>query len=273
LDVEVLTVVTANVNGIRAAARRGGLAWLAASGADVICLQEVRADSDQLLAVLDEGGLGHLHVAHAEAAAKGRAGVAVLTAKPHTAVRTGVGPAEFADSGRWVEVDVDTDNGPLTVASVYVHTGEVSDEARQAEKYRFLDAVEDRILVLGRPRAKRQAIVCGDLNVAHTEHDIKNWRGNRGKAGFLAEERAYLSRWYDEHGWTDLGRRFGGDGPGPYTWWSWRGRGFDTDGGWRIDYALATRKLAACAVSAEVGKAASYDERWSDHAPLTVTFD
>jgi exodeoxyribonuclease-3 len=273
LDDDVLTVVTANVNGIRAAARRGGLAWLAASGADVICLQEVRADTDQLLEVLDEGGLGHLHVAHAEAEAKGRAGVAVLTAKPQTAVRTGLGPAEFAGSGRWVEADVDTDGGPLTVASVYVHTGEATDEARQAEKYRFLDAVEDRILVLGRPRAKRQAIVCGDLNVAHTEHDIKNWRGNRGKAGFLAEERAYLSRWYDEHGWTDLGRRFGGDGPGPYTWWSWRGRGFDTDGGWRIDYALATRKLAARAVGAEVGKAASYDERWSDHAPLTVRFD
>jgi exodeoxyribonuclease-3 len=158
------------------------------------------------------------------------------------------------------------------VASVYVHTGEATDEARQAEKYRFLDAVEDRIRVLGRPRAKRQAIVCGDLNVAHTERDIKNWRGNRGKAGFLDEERAYLSRWHDVHGWVDLGRRFGGEGPGPYTWWSWRGRGFDTDGGWRNDYALATPKLAALAIRAEVGKAATYAERWSDHAPLTVSF-
>ena len=268
----MLTVVTANVNGIRAAARRGGIEWLAASGADVICLQEVRADDDQLAEVLAEGGLGHLHVAHTEAAVKGRAGVAVLTAKPHAAVRTGVGPEEFADSGRWVEVDVDTDAGPLTVASVYVHTGEATDEARQSEKYRFLDAVEDRLLVLGRPRARRQAIVCGDLNVAHTEHDIKNWRGNRGKSGFLEDERAYLDRWAGE-GWTDLGRALGGEGPGPYTWWSWRGRGFDTDGGWRIDYVLATERLAARAVKAEVGKAASYAERWSDHAPLTVTFD
>jgi exodeoxyribonuclease-3 len=273
LDDGVLTVVTANVNGIRAAARRGGLAWLAASGADVLCLQEVRASDEQLDEVLAESGLGHLHVAHAPASAKGRAGVAVLTTAPHRAVRVGIGAEEFADSGRWVEVDVDTAAGPLTVASVYVHTGEADDEARQAEKYRFLDAVEDRLLVLGRRRAKRQAIVCGDLNVAHTEADIKNWRGNRGKAGFLAEERAYLSRWYDEHGWTDLGRRFGGEGPGPYTWWSWRGRGFDTDGGWRIDYALATPRLATRAVGAEVGKAASYAERWSDHAPLTVTFE
>ena len=114
--------------------------------------------------------------------------------------------------------------------------------------------------------------MCGDLNVAHTEMDIKNWRGNRGKAGFLEGERAYLTRWRDELGWTDLGRALGGDGPGPYTWWSWRGRGFDTDGGWRIDYALATPGLAARAVKAEVGKAPTYAERWSDHAPLTVTF-
>jgi exodeoxyribonuclease III len=273
LDECVIKVVTANVNGIRAAARRGGLAWLAASGAEVMCLQEVRATDDQLAEVLDEAGLGHLHVAHTEAASKGRAGVAILTTMPQTVVRTSIGPDEFADSGRWVEVDVDTAAGPLTVASTYVHTGEATDEARQSEKYRFLDAVEARLTHLGRPRARRQAIVCGDLNVAHTERDIKNWKGNRGKAGFLEEERAYLDRWYDVHGWTDLGRRFGGDGPGPYTWWSWRGRGFDTDGGWRIDYALATRKLAARAVGVEVGKAATYAERWSDHAPLTVTFD
>ncbi len=269
----MLRVVTANVNGIRAAARRGGIAWLAASDADVICLQEVRATDEQLAAALGDGGLGHLHVAHVEATAKGRAGVAVLTTKPHLAVRTDVGAAEFAASGRWVEVDVDTDSGPLTVASVYVHTGEATDPARQAEKYRFLDAVEARLVDLGRPRAPRQAIVCGDLNVAHREVDIKNWRGNRGKAGFLEDERGYLDRWYDEHGWVDLGRRLGGEGPGPYTWWSWRGRGFDTDGGWRIDYVLATPGLAGRAVTAEVGKAASYAERWSDHAPLTVTFD
>lgn len=268
----MLTVVTANVNGIRAAARRGGLAWLAASGADVICLQEVRASDGQLADVLAEGGLGHLNVAHTEASAKGRAGVAVLTVAPHLAVRTDIGVDEFAGSGRWVEVDVDTEAGPITVASVYVHTGEATDEARQAEKYRFLDAVESRLVDLGRPRARRQALVCGDLNVAHREADIKNWRGNRGRAGFLEGERAYLDRWNDEHGWVDLGRRLGGEGPGPYTWWSWRGRGFDTDGGWRIDYVLATPALAARAVKAEVGRAASYDERWSDHAPLTVTF-
>ncbi len=268
----MLRLVTANVNGIRAAARRGGLAWLAASGAQILCLQEVRATDEQLAAVLDAAGLGHLHVAHTEAESRGRAGVAVLTTMPQRAVRIGVGPAEFAGSGRWVEVDVDTDAGPLTVASVYVHTGEATDEARQSEKYRFLDAMEQRLVHLGRPRARRQAVVCGDLNVAHTEHDIKNWKGNRGKAGFLENERAYLTRWFSEHGYVDLGRRFGGDGPGPYTWWSWRGRGFDTDGGWRIDYAIASKGLASRVTDVVVHKAASYDERWSDHAPLTVDF-
>ena len=271
----MLTVVTANVNGIRAADRRGGLEWLAAANADVLCLQEVRASDDQLTEVLAEAGLGHLHVAHTEAEAKGRAGVAVLTAAPQRRVRIGVGPDEFAASGRYVEVEVDTAVGKVVVASVYVHTGEATDEARQSEKYRFLDAVETRMLELGRAASRKngaQAIVCGDLNVAHSEMDIKNWKGNRGKAGFLEDERAYLTRWFAEHGWTDLGRALGGDGPGPYTWWSWRGRGFDTDGGWRIDYALATPGLATRAVKAEVGKAPSYAERWSDHAPLTVTF-
>ncbi len=113
--------------------------------------------------------------------------------------------------------------------------------------------------------------MCGDLNVAHREVDIKNWRGNRGKAGFLEDERAHLDTWLAKH-WVDLGRVHGGEGPGPYTWWSWRGKGFDTDGGWRIDYALATSALAERCTSAVVGKAATYAERWSDHAPLTVTF-
>ncbi len=125
-------------------------------------------------------------------------------------------------------------------------------------------------------RSADAALVCGDINVAHTQHDIKNWRGNRGKAGFLASERAHLDHWYgappDGLGWVDLGRRFGGDGPGPYTWWSWRGRGFDTDGGWRIDVALASPALAQRATEVEVHKAATYAERWSDHAAVSATF-
>ncbi len=268
----MLTVVTANVNGIRAAARRGGLDWLASSGADVLTLQEVRATHEQLHQALGESALAGWQVAHGPAATLGRAGVAVLTRGVPRAVRTGaeVGPfaAEFGGQGRWLEVDLSSPWGALTVVSAYAPTGE-ADTPRQDEKYRFLDAMAARMDVLASGR--RHALVTGDLNVAHGERDIKNWRGNRGKAGFLEGERAYLDRWM-QSGWTDLGRTLGGDGPGPYTWWSWRGRGFDTDGGWRIDYALATPRLAVLATAAVVAKAPSYDERWSDHAPLVVTF-
>lgn len=273
-----LVAITANVNGIRAAARRGGLAWLDGAGADIICLQEVRATHAQVHEQLAESGLAAMHVSHSAAETLGRNGVAVLTRQQPVAVREGVGEEEFARQGRWIEVDVETALGPLTVVSAYIHTGE-AETPKQDEKFRFLDAVDRRLAALRR-RASRQkghVLVTGDFNVAHAEVDIKNWKGNRDKAGFLPEERAYLDRWLGPAGgkpgpWIDLGRSLGGPGPGPYTWWSWRGRGFDTDGGWRIDYQICTPGLAARAREAIVGKAPTYAERWSDHAPLTVVF-
>ncbi|MCW2524607.1 MAG: exodeoxyribonuclease [Frankiales bacterium] len=265
----MLCVVTANVNGVRAALRRDGLAWLAAVEADVLCLQEVRASEEQLQSVLAEGGLGGYHVAHAASTAAGRAGVAVLTRASHSAQ---LGLGEFSDQGRWAEVELQTEHGPLTVVSAYVHTGEAETE-RQLEKYRFLDAMSQRMAELS-ARAEAgggEAIITGDLNVAHREADLKNWKGNRKKSGFLLPERAYLDRWLAS-GWTDLGRHHAGDGPGPYTWWSWRGKAFDLDSGWRIDYVLTTRGLTARSVKAEVGRAATYAQRWSDHAPVTAWF-
>jgi exodeoxyribonuclease-3 len=267
-----LTVVTANVNGIRAASRRGGLDWLVAADADVLCLQEVRATHEQLHETLAESGLRDWHVSHAPAPQLGRAGVAVLTREQPSAIRTETGLDGIDGLGRWIEVDLASELGPLTVVSAYVHTGE-ADTPKQVDKYAFLDAMDVRLdkLRASVARKKGHALVCGDLNVAHREVDIKNWRGNRGKAGFLEDERAHLDTWLARH-WVDLGRVHGGEGPGPYTWWSWRGKGFDTDGGWRIDYVLATSALAGHCTSAVVGKAATYAERWSDHAPLTVTF-
>ena len=268
-----LHVVTANVNGIRAALRRGGLDWLAGSGADVLCLQEVRATPEQVDEVLGACGLGSWHLALAPGARNGHAGVALLSRTPLADVTLGVGPAEFADQGRWVEASVEDPDGgpPVRVASVYVHTGE-AEGPRAQEKDRFLTAMGSWMAGHG----GGAALVCGDLNVAHTQQDIKNWRGNRGKAGFLESERAHLDRWYadapDGLGWVDLGRRFGGDGPGPYTWWSWRGRGFDTDGGWRIDVVLASPGAAARATGVTVHKAPTYAERWSDHAPVSAAF-
>lgn len=268
-----LRVVTANVNGIRAALRRGGLDQLAGSGADVLCLQEVRATDDQLAEVLGAGNLGDWHLASAPGARTGHSGVALLSRAPLTEVRIGVGGPEFAGQGRWVEARVAAPGGgdPVRVASVYVHTGE-AEGPRREEKDRFLTAMGDWLAA----HADEPALVCGDLNVGHTVLEIKNWRGNRGKAGFLESERAHLDRWYapppDGLGWVDLGRRFGGEGPGPYTWWSWRGRGFDTDGGWRIDVVLASPAIAARATGVVVHKAPSYAERWSDHAAVSATF-
>jgi exodeoxyribonuclease-3 len=270
--------ITANVNGIRAAARRGGLDWLADAKADVICLQEVRATHDQVHEQLVESRLSGMHVSHSASASLGRNGVAILSREQPVAVREGLGEREFAQQGRWIEVDLETSLGLVTVVSAYVHTGE-AETPKQDEKFRFLDAMDRRLAALRRraSRDKGHVLVTGDFNVAHAEVDIKNWKGNRDKAGFLPEERAYLDRWFGAPGgkpgpWSDLGRTLGGPGPGPYTWWSWRGRGFDTDGGWRIDYQIATSGLAARAREAVVGKAPTYAERWSDHAPLTVVF-
>ena len=266
----MFSVVTANVNGVRAAHRRNGLSWLSALQADVLCLQEVRASDDQLRSALDDGGLGHYSVTHAPAQASGRSGVAVLSLAAPLAVRVGLDG--FEDAGRWLEVDLETEDGLLTAVSAYVHTGEAGTD-RQVEKFAFLDAMTVRMAELAERAAAGagEAVITGDLNVAHAEADLKNWKGNLGKAGFLIEERAYLDGWFGA-GWTDLGRHHAPEGPGPYTWWSWRGKAFDNDTGWRIDYQLATKGLADRSVKVEVGRADSYAERWSDHASVTVWY-
>ncbi len=264
----MLRVASVNVNGIRAAFRRGMGAWLSSSAPDVLLLQEVRAD-DEILA--DHLPHAEWHLAHEAASAKGRAGVAIASRLPMRAIRIGIGTGAPTDSGRWVEADLELPDGRLlTAASVYVHSGTAGTPS-MAEKYAFLDAVTarlDGIVGGGGP-----AVVAGDLNIAHRTVDLKNWKGNLAHAGFLPEERAYLDRWFDELGWHDVGRRLGGDGPGPYTWWSWRGRAFDTDAGWRIDYQLATPALGERAASATIDRAPSYAERFSDHAPLVVDYD
>ncbi len=262
-------VISANVNGIRAALRRGGLDWLRAAAPDVLCLQEVRADDGTLAVVLDDAGFGDWSVAHTEGSAKGRAGVAVVTARPHEGTRVGVDGA-FPDQGRWVEADVVLGDRLVTLVSAYVHTGEAG-TGRQVEKYAFLDAMSRRM-----HRAVEEdalVLVTGDLNIAHHEEDLRNWKGNLGRAGFLPLERAYLDRWFDELGWVDVHRALHGPGPGPYTWWSWRGKAFDNDTGWRIDYQLASPALAPLARTARAGRAAAYAERWSDHAPVVVDYD
>ena len=260
-------VASVNVNGIRAAFRKGMRDWLAERQPDVLALQEVRAPDDVVRRLLGD----EWHIAHTEAEAKGRAGVLVATRTMPEVTRIGIGDAYFDDAGRWVESEVALPSGKrLTVASAYVHAGDPG-SPKQDDKYRFLDAMLVRMAEL-RERSD-YAVVVGDLNVGHTERDIKNWKGNLKNAGFLPEERAYFDRVRDDLGWIDVGRDFAGDVAGPYTWWSYRGKAFDNDAGWRIDYQLATPELATLATEVVVDRAPTYAQRWSDHAPLVVDYD
>lgn len=268
-----LKIASVNVNGVRAAFRNGMAAWLEEARPDILALQEVRAETEDLvkLFVETEATLGHeWHILHDNATAKGRAGVAVLSKIKPTASRTEFGPKSFDSAGRWLEADFKIGKKNLTVISTYVHSGEV-DTQKQVEKYKFLEAMQKRMKQLIDEGGL--VLVLGDLNVGHTELDIKNWKGNLKNAGFLPEERAYFDTLMNKQGWVDVGRAAHPGEPGPYTWWSNRGQAFDTNTGWRIDYHLATPKLAAVASDYKVHRAPSYAERWSDHAPVVVNYD
>jgi exodeoxyribonuclease-3 len=280
-----LRIASVNVNGVRAAFRKGMGDWLASRDVDILAMQEVRASTEDL-----EGLLGdEWEILHDAATAKGRAGVALASRKNSwvgspSVHRVAMGADDFDSAGRWLEADYTVGDTTITVVSTYVHSG-VVDTPKQVEKYKFLDAMAVRLPELAAHNAF--ALIVGDLNVGHRELDIKNWKGNRKNAGFLTEERAYFDRFLAPVGeriecvdgstgvglgWVDVGRRFAGEVEGPYTWWSQRGQAFDTNTGWRIDYHLATPTLAATVVDYTVDRAAAWDQRWSDHAPVVVDY-
>ncbi|KQQ10468.1 exodeoxyribonuclease III [Rathayibacter sp. Leaf296] len=274
---KLLRIASVNVNGVRAAFRKGMGDWLAARDVDILALQEVRASTDDLTGLLGDDW----DVLHDEATAKGRAGVALASRNRAAIHRVALGADDFDSAGRWLEADYEVGDRTVTVVSTYVHSGGVG-TPKQDEKVKFLDAMTERLPQL--QAHNPLAVVMGDLNVGHRTLDIKNWKGNVKKAGFLPEERAYFDRFLGAEGeegynagaglgWIDLGRRFAGEVPGPYTWWSQRGQAFDTDTGWRIDYQLATPELAALARSYEIDRADSWDTRWSDHAPVVVDYE
>jgi len=275
-----LRIASVNTNGVRAAFRKGMGEWLAGRGIDILGIQEVRASTEDL-----EGLLGpDWDILHDPATAKGRAGVAIASRNKASIHRVELGGIDFDTAGRWIEADYEVDGRILTVVSAYVHSGE-ADTPKQVDKFRFLDAVEARLPEL---RAHNElAVVLGDLNVGHRELDIRNWKGNVKRAGFLPRERAYFDRFFGPDGdtvtgvdgstgpglgWIDIGRRWVGEVDGPYTWWSQRGKAFDTDTGWRIDYQMATPALADTVADYAVDRAAAWDARWSDHAPVIVDY-
>jgi len=253
-----LRVVTLNVNGIRSAAKKGLYRWLAAQKADIVCLQEVKAQE----ADLDGGAFEikgferHLYCAEK----KGYAGVALYSRRKPDAVVKGFGVREFDAEGRFIEARF----GKLSVISLYLPSGS-SGAHRQASKFRFLRAF---LVHLRKMKTRNDEIIlCGDWNIAHREIDLKNWRANRKNSGFLPEERDWLTRVFDEVGFVDVFRRLN-EKPGQYTWWSNRGQAWANNVGWRIDYQIATPGVAKTAY----GESIYLKKRFSDHAPLIIDY-
>lgn len=286
-------VATCNVNGLRAAVRKGAPEWIAANKPDVLLLQEVRAP-EELVADLLGGGYT---VVQQACEIKGRAGVAVAVRDDYEIGRVSIGlgidvpesaggyssgdarttvdrPGEPpVDTGRWVEVDVPALG--TTFVSSYLHSGKADDAAKMAAKYAHLTRVEKRLAELrtNRPTDLPHVLVAGDFNIVHTERDITNWKSNHNRtSGVLDDEIAYLDRWFGQ-GWVDVQRSLIGDEQAEYTWWSQRGKAFDNNVGWRIDYQMTTPELAELATNVRIDRAAGYDTRWSDHAPLVISYE
>ena len=256
-----MRIISLNLNGIRSAAGKGVFAWLAGQEADIVCLQELKAQLADLSPEMHNppGLHGYFHCAEK----KGYSGVGLYTKRPPDALVEGVGIGEIDAEGRYIEARF----GELSVISVYLPSGSSSEE-RQAAKFSFMAHFMpylERLAASG-----REVILCGDWNIAHREIDLKNWKGNRKNSGFLPEERAWLTEVFERVGFVDVYRRLYPDHGGEaYTWWSNRGQAWAKNVGWRIDYQIATPGIAAKALRASVYK----DQRFSDHAPLTVDYD
>ena len=253
-----MKIISLNVNGIRAAVKKGFLPWMLRQKADVICLQEIRASVDQLSpAVLQPPGYeGFFHSAEK----KGYSGVALYCRKTPDRISRHLGIPRADMEGRFIQADF----GKLSVISIYLPSGS-SSEARQAIKFEFLDALFPVLQKLR--KQKRQYILCGDWNIAHKAIDLKNWRSNQKNSGFLPEERAWLDKVFDELGWIDAFRVLNA-APEQYTWWSNRGQAWQNNVGWRIDYQIISPNLKSHLSSATIYK----KKRFSDHAPLTIDY-
>ena len=256
-----MRIVTVNLNGIRSAARKGFLDWLPKQDADVVCLQELKAQvGDMTKHMLNpEGFYGYFHYAEK----KGYSGVGIYSRHQPDQIIEGLGIPDIDVEGRYIEAVF----GNTSVVSVYLPSGS-SGEHRQAAKFAFMDHFRPHLEALY--ASGREVILCGDWNIAHREIDLKNWKGNLKNSGFLPEERAWIGELFDRVGYVDVHRRLCPEAEGEaYTWWSNRGQAWAKNVGWRIDYQIATPGIAKKANAAAVYK----DERFSDHAPLTVDYE
>lgn len=251
--------MTANLNGIRSAARKGFFDWALAQDADVICVQELKAQEADIKDSLYNPPGYHAYFHYAEK--KGYSGVGVYTRHKPNNVITGLGFSAADQEGRYVAVDL----GGLWVASLYLPSG-TSGEHRQAVKYEFLDQYAEHLQRI--TQQNENYIICGDWNIAHKNIDLKNWKTNQKTSGFLPEERAWMDKVFDQWGFTDAFREVNQE-PDQYTWWSHRGQAWAKNVGWRIDYQVITPGLKPTVKSAIIYK----DQRFSDHAPLTMDYD
>ncbi|MGM9516578.1 exodeoxyribonuclease III [Roseateles sp. DB2] len=258
--------ITANLNGIRSAATKGFFDWLPQQQADAVGVQEVKAQHEHVDQIFcSPGGLkGHFHYAQK----KGYSGVGLYTRDEPSDIIIGVGVQEFDDEGRYIEKRFDKPGRKLSLISCYFPSGS-SGEDRQQAKFRFLAAIYPHLMAL---KGQREFILVGDINIAHKEADLKNWKGNLKNSGFLPEERAWVTQLIDptQGGLVDVYRQLQPDTTETcYTWWSNRGQAYAKNVGWRLDYHFATPKLAALALRESIYK----DQKFSDHAPLTIDYD
>ena len=257
----MLRIITLNLNGIRSAWSKGFPTWAMAQDADIVCLQELKAQpADLSQEMLTPPGF---HAYYHCAAKKGYSGVGLWSRKKPDSVTEGIGNAEFDAEGRYLRADF----GTLSVVSLYVPSGSSSPE-RQEAKFRFLDVFYPRLVELA--TCGREIVICADWNIAQREIDLKNWKSNRKNSGFLPEERAWIAKVLQDAGWIDTYRRLYPEATEEsYTWWSNRGQAWAKNVGWRLDYQLATPSMAETAKAAKVYKS----QRFSDHAPLTVDYE
>jgi len=255
----VFRVISLNANGIRAAARKGFFEWLRRQDADVVCIQETKAQEHQL--EHEQFRPGGYHCYYEDAEKKGYSGVAIYSKHKPKKILRGYGDAEFDSEGRYLEVQLDG----LNVVSLYLPSGS-SSEDRQAAKYRCMESFTEHLRKLQRRRS--ESIICGDWNIAHKEQDLRNWKSNRKNSGFLPEERAWMDQIFGEYRYVDAFRTLEQE-PHEYTWWSNRGRAWDNNVGWRIDYHVVTPGLRDKVTRTEIYR----DERFSDHAPLIMDYD
>jgi len=264
MGTSLFKLTSLNLNGIRSAARKGVQSWVERVKPDCMCVQELKAQADDVIGTFDSmtNLQGYFHFAQK----KGYSGVGVYTKHTPSDVIVGFDGGEFDDEGRYVELRFDTPTRKFSIISSYFPSGS-SGEDRQDAKYRFLDAMGPHLLAL---REQREFILCGDINIAHQEIDLKNWRSNQKNSGFLPQERAWMTQLIADSKVLDVYRQLHPDTTNAcYTWWSNRGQAYTNNVGWRLDYHLATASIGRTAKRAEVFK----DERFSDHAPITIDYE